>query len=322
MRIAFCALAVGVAALGSAGLAQSGATTSTSSNNGNAVRGAMGFSGKAMYHGAPVVGAPFSAQRASEHVQTGADGTRFTTTSQQETIYRDSQGRIRTERTMMVGPNPQPVNAPVIVEIQDPVANVSYELDAQHRVAHRVPWPAVPEGPSAGTGVSAARSGQWFSSINGAGAVSMPSAMPAPPPPPAASGTLTAAIATSPVPSRVAANTGSSAGRPSPEVTNEDLGQQAIEGVAAAGHRMVQTWPAGAVGNDRPFQSVSETWYSAEIKETVLSKSSDPRSGEATTKLINISRSEPDASLFIPPADYTVVDETGPFQVQWTGAKQ
>jgi len=96
-----------------------------------------------------------------------------------------------------------------------------------------------------------------------------------------------------------------------------------IEGVAAEGHRTVQTWPTGAMGNDRPFQVVSEYWYSPEIKEAVLNKSSDPRSGENTTKLINISRNEPDPSLFMPPADYAVVDETGPFQIQWTtGAKQ
>ena len=319
MRIAFCALAVGVAALGPSVLAQSGGTSSTSTNNGNLVRGAMGFSGQAMNHGAPVAGAPFSAQRISEHVQIGADGTRFTTTNQQETIYRDSQGRIRTEHAAMVGPNPQPVDAPMIVEIQDPVANVSYMLDVQHKVAHRVAWAAAQESRPAGTAASTARSGQWFTSANGAAAVSVLSSTPAPPPP---GGTLTAAITTSPLPSRVAANTGARADRAHPEVTNEELGQQVIEGVAAEGHRSVQTWPAGAVGNDRAFQVVSEYWFSPEIKETVLSKNSDPRTGENTTRLINISRSEPDASLFMPPADYTVVDETGPFQIQWTGTKQ
>jgi hypothetical protein len=319
MRIALCALAVGVAALGPSMLAQSGGTSSTGTNNGNVVRGAMGFPGRATYHGTPVVGAPFSAERVSEHVQIGADGTRFTTTNQQETIYRDSEGRTRTERPATVGPNPQPVDAPMIVDIEDPVGNVSYTLDVQHKAAHRVAWPAAAESRPAGTAASAARSGPLLSS-NGVATASISAAMPAPPPPPAAGGALVNVITTWPVPSRVAANTGASANHP--EVRNEDLGQQVIEGVAAEGHRTVQTWPAGAVGNDRPFQVVSENWYSAEIKETVLSTNSDPRSGENTTKLINIGRSEPDASLFMPPADYTVVDETGPFQIQWTGTKQ
>ena len=322
MRIALCALAVGVAALGPSMLAQSGGASSTGTNNGNVVRGAMGFPGRATYHGTPVVGAPYSAERVSEHVQIGADGTRFTTTNQQETIYRDSEGRTRTERPATVGPNPQAVDAPTIVEIQDPVANVSYTLDVQHKVAHRVAWPAEAESRPAGATASAARSGQLFGYINGAGTASISAAMPAPPPPPPPGGALTAAITSFPLPSRVAANTGASANHPHPGVTNENLGQQVIEGVAAQGHRMVQTWPTGAVGNDRPFQVVSENWYSAEIKEAVLSTNSDPRSGENTTKLINISRSEPDASLFMPPADYTVVDEAGPFQIQWTGAKQ
>jgi hypothetical protein len=44
----------------------------------------------------------------------------------------------------------------------------------------------------------------------------------------------------------------------------------------------------------------------------------DPRSGEHTTKLINIKRAEPPADLFKPPAEYKVVDETGPFQIHWT----
>jgi hypothetical protein len=82
------------------------------------------------------------------------------------------------------------------------------------------------------------------------------------------------------------------------------------------------TWAVGSQGNDRPFQVVNETWFSPDLKEMVLSKSIDPRSGENTTKLNNISRNEPSANLFIPPADYRVVDETGPFQIHWTPQKQ
>jgi hypothetical protein len=40
----------------------------------------------------------------------------------------------------------------------------------------------------------------------------------------------------------------------------------------------------------------------------VLTRTSDPRRGESTTKLTNISRAEPDPSLFQPPAGYEIVD--------------
>jgi len=61
---------------------------------------------------------------------------------------------------------------------------------------------------------------------------------------------------------------------------------------------------------------------SAELKVVILSKMSDPRSGEQTQKLINISRSEPDPSLFEPPPDYTVVDEKADFTIKWDSPQQ
>jgi len=115
---------------------------------------------------------------------------------------------------------------------------------------------------------------------------------------------------------------GAATSRSRPEMQQEDLGTQGIEGVVAHGHRNTMTWAAGSQGNDRPFQVVNETWFSPDLKETVLSKTIDPRSGENTTKVINISRNEPSADLFIPPPDYRVVDETGPFQIHWTSQRQ
>ncbi len=90
----------------------------------------------------------------------------------------------------------------------------------------------------------------------------------------------------------------------------------------AEGHRVVMTWPVGGQGNDRPFQTTSENWISPDLKVTVLTKNLDPRSGENTMKLINIDRTEPLATLFQPPSDYTIVDETGPFEIQWTGTRR
>jgi len=40
----------------------------------------------------------------------------------------------------------------------------------------------------------------------------------------------------------------------------------------------------------------------------ILSKRSDPRFGETTYRVTNISRSEPDAALFQIPSEYTIID--------------
>jgi len=80
-----------------------------------------------------------------------------------------------------------------------------------------------------------------------------------------------------------------------------------MEGFQVEGRRITTTWPAGsAMGNDRPITSVDETWFSPELHIVVLSKGTDPRNGEHTRKLVNIDRTEPDPSLFQPPADYTI----------------
>jgi hypothetical protein len=61
---------------------------------------------------------------------------------------------------------------------------------------------------------------------------------------------------------------------------------------------------------------------SPELKVPGLVTNNDPRSGESTTKLINVNRSEPDPSLFQPPPDYTVIEETGDFTMKWGREKQ
>jgi hypothetical protein len=86
------------------------------------------------------------------------------------------------------------------------------------------------------------------------------------------------------------------------QVKHENLGTQTIEGVSAEGKRDTVTIPAGQIGNDRPIEIVSETWFSPELHTMVMRKHSDPRVGETVFKLTDIRRSEPDASLFQPPA--------------------
>ena len=86
----------------------------------------------------------------------------------------------------------------------------------------------------------------------------------------------------------------------------EDLGTRTIAGVSAQGTRVTHTIPAGQIGNEKPITIVHEHWYSNDLQMVVMSKRSDPRFGETTYKLTNIQRSEPAASLFTVPSDYTV----------------
>lgn len=62
------------------------------------------------------------------------------------------------------------------------------------------------------------------------------------------------------------------------------------------------------MGDDREMKIVDEGWTAQDLKAIVLSKHTDPRSGEMTYKLTNIQRAEPPASIFEVPADYTVQD--------------
>jgi len=86
----------------------------------------------------------------------------------------------------------------------------------------------------------------------------------------------------------------------------EDLGTQTVAGVIAQGTRTTRTIPAGQIGNEKPITIVRESWYSNDLQTVVVSKRSDPWSGETTYTLTNIQRVEPEASLFAVPSDYTV----------------
>jgi hypothetical protein len=90
------------------------------------------------------------------------------------------------------------------------------------------------------------------------------------------------------------------------DVVTTSLGTQTINGVAAEGTRYTRTIPAGAIGNQNPIVITTERWYSSDLQMVVLSKRSDPRTGATVTQLTNIQRSEPEASLFQVPSNYTV----------------
>ena len=95
--------------------------------------------------GRTVTGAPYSGQEVTEETQTLANGN-VITRKVQVNIYRDSSGRVRTERTVPAGrPAPGQSTAQVatrtIVTIHDPVAGVSSELDTASKTAHQMTLP-------------------------------------------------------------------------------------------------------------------------------------------------------------------------------------
>jgi hypothetical protein len=307
---AICACSFGQIAFGQTAISTS---TSSSSTSTSTTVGPNGFSGSARMGALPafamqtVTGAPYSGEEVSDQVQTLADGTHITQSSIPTKVYRDSLGRTRTERPlfrgmMMAGRVSDP---PIIVEIMDPVAQLKYTFDPVNKVAHRQQAPAGQPAPQNVAGRTVARSGVMGAVVGGGGGLGAP-----------VGGVLSLApMAAMPVPQM----SGTEATRP--QITNERLGTQTVEGVLAEGTRHTTTWPVGAQGNDRPISMVSENWFSPELKVMILSKTTDPRSGEHTQKLTNISRGEPSSSLFQPPPEYTLVDEAGEFTIKW-GSQQ
>jgi hypothetical protein len=96
--------------------------------------------------------------------------------------------------------------------------------------------------------------------------------------------------------------------KPLPAATTESLGNKTLEGLPVEGTRQTLNVPAGAQGNERPFEIVVETWISPELKVAVLTKRDNSIVGMRTTRLTKIDRSEPDPSLFQVPSDYKIDD--------------
>jgi hypothetical protein len=51
--------------------------------------------------------------------------------------------------------------------------------------------------------------------------------------------------------------------------------------------RTTITIPAGEIGNERAIEIVSERWYSPELQLVVMTRHSDPRTGETVYRLTN-----------------------------------
>jgi TonB family protein len=95
---------------------------------------------------AAVTGSPFSAERRQVRTRTLEDGTRITETWPVHKIFRDAEGRTRTERPLLPWANAPEL--PRVVELDDPAAGTEIVLDPQRKQAHRFTQiPAAPVPP-------------------------------------------------------------------------------------------------------------------------------------------------------------------------------
>jgi hypothetical protein len=246
----------------------------------------------------PVVeGKPYSAKSITESTQMLADGNRITQRNE-STIHRDSKGRTRREQTLG-GVGPWQAGEPVTtINIHDPVADKTYMLDPTAQTARELrpfqmafaevhatfdaPVAPPPPGVGAGTSVTVVRRTESTNDVHvfSSGAVG----------------------ATPPI----------FAGAAGAYEPGEDLGEQVLEGLLVQGTRTTDTIPAGAMGNERPIEIVTERWYSKDIDALVLQRFFDPRFGETIYRLVNVVRGEPSPDLFQVPQGYALEVTDGP----------
>lgn len=225
----------------------------------------------------PLKGAPYSADTVNESTQALADGNRIVQHTAGR-VYRDGEGRTRREEDHASG-SPS-------VSITDPVAGVSYTLDAANHIA-------------------------WKTST-GAGAMILQDALKRRVEEAQVQANVLLKVENGMAPASVgfARSGGGGRGGDNQQHNEETLAPRQIEGVLAEGHRNTTMIPAGSIGNEQPITIVSEEWKSPDLGVLVMTSHKDPRNGESSYRLANIVRGEPDGSLFQVPPDYTI-KETG-----------
>ena len=233
-----------------------------------------------------VKGAPYSAETITETSQALADGNRITRKSS-GLLYRDGEGRTRREHSLdAVGPWATG-KIHKLISIEDPVAGVHWMLEPEAKIARKI---TLKKG-AGGFGVATA-------------GVRVPAPLPDHfdlPIPAEGPGEIRIERGMK-IEARAA---------PAGDSKIEQLGKRNIEGLICEGSKTTITIPAGQIGNERPIEIVAERWYSPELQTVVLTRRSDPRTGETTFRLASVRRGEPGRNLFEPPPDYTV-KEDGP----------
>jgi hypothetical protein len=257
--------------------------------------------------GKVVKGAPYSGTAITETIQTLSDGNQIIRKNQSK-IYRDSEGRMRAERTLeTIGKWTADGEAQQSIFINDPVAGEQYSLDPRRHAAYKTFEPRKKLTADARGGIfmvngrtltqpefealkeKKQKVEDELMAMRGKDAVNGPE--------------LKKKLEM--------LQTAKTDGGP---WKKESLGTQTIEGLTVEGTRSTLTIPAGEIGNTLPIEVIEETWYSPELQITVMTRHRDPRSAETTYRLINIDRSEPDRSLFEVPADYTVTEVKTPLK--------
>jgi hypothetical protein len=269
--------------------------------------------------GMTVVGAPYSGEEVSETNQTLADGTRIHRETK-TTVYRDSQGRTRRE-------------APDNITITDPTASVTYILDPKTMTGQKLTmvggsYTIMRSGSFSGT-VSAPGPSSFTmtSSVDGPATITLnvngvpldeKAVAEALAKAKASGSTQTITYERREVTTAVGSGGGSGIGvggaaggvvrAALKKPAGESLGKQMMEGVNAEGTRYISTIEVGAIGNDRPIQISSESWYSADLQMVIMSKHSDPRTGDESFRVTNINRGEPAVYLFQLPVGYQITE--------------
>jgi len=91
-----------------------------------------------------------------------------------------------------------------------------------------------------------------------------------------------------------------------PDIKNEDLGFDTVQGISCKSHRTTETYPVNFFGNDRPIVVTRENCTAVENGGMLVRNvNDDPRTGTQTMLLESASFTEPAVTLFQPPPGYT-----------------
>ncbi len=117
-------------------------------------RSEFGMRGAGPMSRTPVTGAPYSAVQTMQSQETLTDGNQIVG-QEQTKVYRDREGRVRTERTFTHGS----ASGETVVTIFDPVANSSYILNPSKSTAIKSALPPAHGGQSEWNGTPRQRQG-------------------------------------------------------------------------------------------------------------------------------------------------------------------
>ena len=95
-------------------------------------------------------------------------------------------------------------------------------------------------------------------------------------------------------------------------ITREDLGVESLDGLEVQHSLETTTLYSGSVGNTRTILRTCEYWYSPALGINVKVVRHDPRDGDQTLWLENVSLSAAEPGAFTLPAGYQIVDHRHP----------